>query len=445
MDTQAPEQAATCGDDEAVLRWLRQNAIPIRHVEAGHGFADLQPLKTILKDVKVVGLGEATHGTREFFQFKHRLFEFLAAEMGFTAFVIEGSYTAFQPINDYILEGKGDLATVLTGQGYVVWDTEELMAMLAWMRAYNQRVPDERKVKIYGADIAGNSLGREAVLGYLREVGSERLNATAALFEALAREEAKWPGYFEADTPHILAQLLPQVDDLIAYLTANQAAWASRTSLAEFENILQYACVMQQWLIANTPEALRPAHPGALGRSEFMAQNMLYLLDHDRPDAKYAVWAHNGHVSLEYLDSDNPNWGHHLRERYGSAYYSFGFDFNRGSFHNRTRIPGQGLGELKAVSVPPAPAGWWPWYLAQVGRGDLILNLRAPAGGPQIAQWLNTPRHMRNAVWAYDEHATYGSEVNAMLKYDGVIFIEATTPARPTANGWRSISKREGL
>ena len=109
--------------------------MPIQHIEAGHGFDDLQPLKALLNEAKVVGLGETTHGTREFFQFKHRLLEFLVTEMGFTALVIEGSYTGFQPINDYTLHGVGDPASVLTGQGYVVWDTEELAAMVAWMRA----------------------------------------------------------------------------------------------------------------------------------------------------------------------------------------------------------------------------------------------------------------------------------------------------------------------
>src|SRR6266540_48671 len=119
MDTQVYGQNTTDGTEEVVIRWLQQNAIPIQHIEAGHGFADLQPLKTLLQDVKVVGLGETTHGTREFFQFKHRLLEFLVTEMDFTAFAIEASYASCQPINDFVLHGTGDLAAVLTGPGYV--------------------------------------------------------------------------------------------------------------------------------------------------------------------------------------------------------------------------------------------------------------------------------------------------------------------------------------
>jgi erythromycin esterase len=123
MDVQSDGQNAA--QEKEVITWLQQNAIPIQHVEAGNGFSDLQPLKQVLKDVKVVGLGETTHGTREIFQMKHRLLEFLVTEMGFNTFTIEASFSACQPINDYVLYGKGDRATVLTGQWYVVWDTEE--------------------------------------------------------------------------------------------------------------------------------------------------------------------------------------------------------------------------------------------------------------------------------------------------------------------------------
>ena len=62
---------------EAITKWLAKNAIPLHSIKTGSGFADLQPLKKVFQDVRVVGLGEATHGTREFFQFKHRMVEFL--------------------------------------------------------------------------------------------------------------------------------------------------------------------------------------------------------------------------------------------------------------------------------------------------------------------------------------------------------------------------------
>lgn len=69
----AEEKAAA----EATRAWLAGNAIRLETVEAGHGFADLQPLKRVVGKARIVSLGEATPGTSEFFQFKHRMLEFL--------------------------------------------------------------------------------------------------------------------------------------------------------------------------------------------------------------------------------------------------------------------------------------------------------------------------------------------------------------------------------
>jgi erythromycin esterase len=71
-------------------------------VEAGGGFADLQCLRRIIGDARIVSLGEATHGTREFFQLKHRLLEFLVTELDFAIFGIEANYPECLRINDYV-------------------------------------------------------------------------------------------------------------------------------------------------------------------------------------------------------------------------------------------------------------------------------------------------------------------------------------------------------
>jgi erythromycin esterase len=64
------------------IHWIRASAIPIATVEAGNGFSDLEPLRRVIGDARIVSLGEATHGTREFFQLKHRLLEFCVSVLG---------------------------------------------------------------------------------------------------------------------------------------------------------------------------------------------------------------------------------------------------------------------------------------------------------------------------------------------------------------------------
>ena len=78
--------------DEAIVAWLKDQAIPLKSEVFGSGSEDLTPVARIFRDVRIVGLGEATHGSREFSQFKHRMVEFLVQEMGFTVFAIEASY-----------------------------------------------------------------------------------------------------------------------------------------------------------------------------------------------------------------------------------------------------------------------------------------------------------------------------------------------------------------
>src|SRR5688572_2644001 len=95
--------SAQTRQEAAVAEWVRSTAIRLQTVEAGRGFADLQPLKRVVGNARIVSLGEATHGTREFFQLKHRLLEFLATEMGFTIFSIEANLPEAYRLNDYVL------------------------------------------------------------------------------------------------------------------------------------------------------------------------------------------------------------------------------------------------------------------------------------------------------------------------------------------------------
>ena len=138
---------------EAVTKWLKINALAIQNIEAGRGFADLQPIKRVFREIRIIGLGEATHGTREFFLFKHRLLEFLFKEMDVRVLAIETGYSSTSDINDYVMGKPVDAAQALAKQGFWPLNTREMRVMLDWMRAYNARVSVNKKVKFVGFDI----------------------------------------------------------------------------------------------------------------------------------------------------------------------------------------------------------------------------------------------------------------------------------------------------
>jgi len=129
--------ASLASQGESPVDWMRTNAIRLTTVEAEHGFADMQALQAVVGNARIVSLGEATHGSREFFQLKHRMLEFLATQMGFTIFSIEANLPEAYRLNDYVLNGTGDPAALIRGMYFWTWDTEEVLDMVRWMRAFN--------------------------------------------------------------------------------------------------------------------------------------------------------------------------------------------------------------------------------------------------------------------------------------------------------------------
>ncbi len=144
--------------------WIRGNAIALATPEAGHGFEDMQPLKKVIGDARIVSLGEATHGSREIFQLKHRMLEFLATEMGFTIFSIEANMPEAYRLNDYVLNGAGDPAQLLRGLYFWTWDTEEVLGMIRWMREFNRS--GKGRVEFTGFDMQTPAVAAEIVLGF---------------------------------------------------------------------------------------------------------------------------------------------------------------------------------------------------------------------------------------------------------------------------------------
>ncbi|MBD0376095.1 MAG: erythromycin esterase family protein [Flavisolibacter sp.] len=170
---QKPEQEKQDKVDFAT--WITKNAHEIKTIEAGNGFEDLQLFKQVLQNVQVLGLGESSHGTSEFFRMKHRMLEFLVREMGFTSFYIEASMTRCRYINGYVLHGQGHLDTATAMQGFVPWRVEEFKNMLEWMRQYNTSVSEDKKLKFYGYDLQINDNGWKGLKAFYAKVDPQKL------------------------------------------------------------------------------------------------------------------------------------------------------------------------------------------------------------------------------------------------------------------------------
>ena len=152
-------------EEQAAVAWVHLHAIPLKTVEAGNGFADLEPLDNVIGDARIVALGEATHGTREFFQLKHRMIEYLATRKGFTIFSIEANMPEAYRLNKFVLSGEGDPKQLLKGMYFWTWNTEEVLDMILWMRDFNKS--GKGRIEFTGFDMQTPTVPIETVRDFL--------------------------------------------------------------------------------------------------------------------------------------------------------------------------------------------------------------------------------------------------------------------------------------
>ncbi len=156
---------------EEVIAWLKANAVPLATTEPGSGFQDIEFLRPIIDQARIVSIGETTHGTREFFQIRHRLIEYCVSQLGFSMIGLEAMYGEEQALNDYVLNGKGGAANAIAGMIFWQWQNEEMIAIVEWVRAWN--LANERKVKFYGFDMQKTKPASDRLLGYLKRLAPD--------------------------------------------------------------------------------------------------------------------------------------------------------------------------------------------------------------------------------------------------------------------------------
>lgn len=421
----------------AVVSWLKDHAVPVNGVIAGQPLDDLRKFKPALANVTVFGLGEATHGTREFFQFKHRMVEFLVKEMGVTVFAIEASYPACLNINDYVLYGKGDPAKALASQGFWTWDTNEVSDMIAWMRAYNEKAPAAKKVRFLGYDLQHLQQGFDLIPAYLQKVAPDQIDVAKAAFKPFASSTSGLAGYPKMSEED-KAKALTDLQKLVAFLALREAAFVRATSREEFDTTLQHARTLVQFADAYGHNLMDPdPKKSGIGlRDLYMADNIAFIAQTSAPGTKIAVWAHNGHVGTDSIGAGAVAMGAHLRRLFGDKYYAIGFAFNEGGFQSRDM---DGKMVLKEFIAAPAPAGSIDATLAQVGRPMFLVDLRgAPKTGP-VSDWLDAEHGMHSIGSGYSASKPdqFFGQTSPRKTYDALFFIDKTTRARPNPTGMR--------
>jgi erythromycin esterase len=424
---------------KAVRLWIKHNAIPVRTVMAGSGFKDMQPLKKNIGPAHLVALGEATHGTREFCQFKHRMLEFLINEMGFTVFAIEASMPESFDINEYVLTGSGDPGKALASLYNWVYNTEEVLDMIRWMRSYNADPLHTKKVKFYGFDMQTPSKAVKVTLENLR-----KLDPVQA--ETLEKPLAVLANPFTAPDFVVLPKQKKEeatraIKTILKLFEEHKPNTNHRESVSEWDIMCRQAVIVAQH-IESKMNASGSMNLDPAVRDRSMTDNIRWILDHEGAETKMVISAHNLHVAT------HTPMGSILRKMYGNEMFVFGFAFNQGLFQ-ASEFP---VGYIQYLLFP-SEKGVHPFtvapfqsettmsmdrMLAEAGLKYAVLNLQAlPKDGP-VGRWFAEEQFTRNIGSVYMDTRGIGVSKMAFPEiYDAIFFAGNTMASRLTESGQR--------
>lgn len=391
---------------------------------------DLVPLAERLAAARLVCLGEASHGTHEYYAHRATLTRRLVAEHGFTWIGVEGDWPDCWRLNRWV-RGEEDqdldaceVLTRLERWPTWMWANRETAALLTWLRTHNAGRPAEQRVGFYGIDVYSLWDSLRRTIDWLT------LNAADALPAAMRAWRCFLP---YCEDPHGYAwstRLVPE--------TCEQAVVAMLTQVRRVRAS-----------VATDPEAAFDAEQNALVavgaehyyrtmvtgdqrswnvRDHHLADTVDRLSAHAGPDAKGVVWAHNSHVgdarATDMTERGLVNLGQLLRERHGDQVALVGFAGHRGTV---LAASAWGTPERR-LPLPVAREHSHEGLLhAALGRHAVLLF-----GDDRAGPWLSSGEGHRAVGVVYDPAADARSYVPTRMgaRYDALVWLEETSPLR---------------
>ncbi|SNS11072.1 erythromycin esterase family protein [Actinoplanes regularis] len=379
------------------------NAIGIATLEPDAALDDLEPLRALIGDARIVGIGESAHNVREYQQVRHRLVRFLVERMGFSIVALESGFSEGLAVDRWVRGGDGDEREVAEqGLTYRFGRTAETQRLLAWLREHNRLGGDVRFAGLdLPADLGSLAPAVEGVSRYL-----DGVDPGAAQFLEQIRTYAKgWA------SPHTMAAFAayretPAADrdaltvllsELAARVDALRPIYARRGAAAGFATArheLRLAVLLDQMLRAQLAAVNGSgAHATVNVRDTAMAETVRHLSREAPAGSRMVISAANTHLQRIPISLGGTFevsvLGSHLAVEQGAGYLSIAVTSIGGRTPTRRPAPGTETGvEVLTVDLAPPAPGSVEALLAP-GEGHVspritdLRPMRGDPGGPQ--------------------------------------------------------------
>ena len=406
---------------------VRALAMPLRDD------TDLDPLLDRIGDARVVAIGEASHGTHEYYTWRAALTRRLVEERGFGLVAVEGDWPDCYRVNRSVRlrpgadEDPRDVLDAFARWPTWMWANEEVVDFCRWLRGYNAERPEDRRVGFYGIDVYSLWDSMHGLVEWLREHEPEHVDtAVQALrcFEPFGEDGAEY-AFASRFAPTTCEQAAV---DLLQSLCRQRGREES-----EGDPEARFAAEQNAAVVVDAERYYRAMVRGSAEswnvRDVHMVDTLDRLLAHSGPKA--VVWEHNTHIgdarATDMAPAGMTNVGQLLRERHGrDDVVLVGFGGYRGGV-----VAGESWGaQMARMPVPAARRGSLEALLhEQVGRDALFVFPRG-----ERPRWLGDRLDHRAIGVVYrPERERWGNYVPTVLgeRYDAFLYLEETTALRP--------------
>jgi erythromycin esterase-like protein len=391
---------------------------------------DLDPLIDRIGDARFVLLGEASHGTSEYYRWRARLSLRLIEEKGFKFVSVEGDWPDCYRVNRYIKgypdagESARDVLHAFKRWPTWMWANWEIVAFAEWLRTYNQN--RSAKAGFYGLDVYSLWESMESILNYLEKRDPEAVQTALEAYRCFEPYGEDVQSYAWS------TRLVPDTceDEVIDLLLEMQR----RANRYDGDPEASFNAEQNALVIKNAEHYYRSMVRSDSGswnvRDRHMMETLNRLMDLHGPRAKGIVWAHNTHVGdARYTDMPRAgmlNIGQLAREQHlNEGVVLAGFGSHQGSV-----IAGKSWGApMEQMQVPEAREGSWEDVLHQAGGDQLVLFDQ-----DSMSDEIKEPRGHRAIGVVYQAEAeSYGNYVPTILpkRYDAFLYIDETEALHP--------------
>ncbi len=389
---------------------------------------DLDQLINELSGSRVVLLGEASHGTHEYYTWRSVISKRLIQEHGFDFIAVEGDWPDFYRVNRYVkhYSNSHNSAVGVLRQfnrwPTWMWANWEIETLTNWLHTHNENLPANQRVGIYGLDVYSLWESMEAIIDYLKTHDATLLPVAKRAFScfepfgdekgmAYARSMQRFmPKTCEDEVVALLRDIKQRAQnfntDVEASLNMEQNAFITKNAEMYYRSMVHVN--QSSWNL----------------RDHHMTDTLKRLLDFHGPRSKGIIWEHNTHVgdarATDMALEGSVNVGQLVREQL-AAYHPkiLGFGSYKG-----TVIAGSEWGApMRNMIVPEAIAGSWEYLMHQTGKGDQLLFMDALRG----SDLFNTEiPHRAIGVVYHPQYEQFGNYVPSIMpeRYDYFIHID---------------------